>query len=368
VRVYDFSLGEPDFTTPAHICEAATAAMKAGHTHYTPASGVAEVRKAVANWYGRFYNLSVSPDQVVVSNGAKHSIANALAATVGPGDEVVIPSPYWVSYSDLVLMTGAEPKLVPTTFEAGFKMSPEQLQAALTPRTRLVMLNTPSNPTGVVYRREELAALADVILASNDVAVLSDEIYEQLIYDEAGPTCFATLRPGLAERTITVSGASKSYAMTGWRMGWTLSTVPLAKAMANLQSQQTGNPSSISQYALIAALDGPQECVAEMRTAFRERRDLVCQRLGAIPGLRFHVPGGAFYVFIDVSSYFGKTLGGKTMTDSLTFCAAALEQAHVNLVAGSAFGAEGFTRLSFTCASTELEEGLTHLRQWLTGG
>ncbi|MGL6095469.1 MAG: aminotransferase class I/II-fold pyridoxal phosphate-dependent enzyme, partial [Fimbriiglobus sp.] len=212
VTVYDFSLGEPDFDTPKHICAAAEEAMRTGHTHYTPAGGTADLKKAIARWYGRTYGFPCGPENVIVSNGAKHSIHNVLAATVGPGDEVIIPAPYWVSYSDLVMMTGAKAVLVNTTAASGFKMSPAQLTAALTPKTRLLMLNSPSNPTGSVYTRAELEALVDVILQT-DVAILSDEIYEQLIYGAATPTCVVTLRPELRDRTITVSGASKSYAM-----------------------------------------------------------------------------------------------------------------------------------------------------------
>jgi aspartate aminotransferase len=366
VHVFDFSVGEPDFPTPPHICEAADRAMQAGHTHYTPASGTPELRKSVADWYGRFHGLKVDPAQVVISNGAKHSIHNALSATVGPGDEVVIPSPYWVSYSELVEMTGAKPILVRTTAESGFKMSPEQLKSALTPRSRLLMLNSPCNPTGAVYARAELSKLADVVMDS-PLAVLSDEIYEQLTYGDAKPTCFATLRPGLDQRTITISGASKSYAMTGWRMGWAVGPKPVIDAMGNVQSQQTSCPSSVSQYALVAALNGPQECVAQMRAEFAKRRELVCGRLQKIPGIRFPKPDGAFYVFFDVSAYFGKPLAGGPVNDSAAFCRAALEVAHINLVQGSAFGCEGFVRMSFAASTDQIEGGLTNLEQWLSG-
>jgi aspartate aminotransferase len=366
VHVYDFSLGEPDFPTPEHICRAAYQAMRDGHTHYTPANGIAELRAAIARTYQRTYGLEVGADQVIVSNGAKHSLHNALAATVGPGDEVVIPAPYWVSYSDLVQMTGASYVLVPTTFEAGFKASAAQLRAALTPRTRLVMLNSPSNPTGVVYTRAELEALADIILAT-DAAVLSDEIYERLVYGDARATCFATLRPALAERTITISGVSKSYAMTGWRMGWAVGPAPVVKAMGTVQSQETSNPSSISQYAALAALEGDQGCVETMRREFEARRDLVCSRLAGLPGVRYRVPGGAFYAFFDVSAHFGRALAGKKVTDSATFCQVALESAHVNLVPGSAFGAEGYVRLSFAAAREQLLVGLDRLEQLLKG-
>src|SRR4051812_34997108 len=344
--VFDFSLGEPDFKTPAHICQAAYKAMLDGHTHYTPAAGIPELRKAISSFYKRTYGLEVSPEQIIVSNGAKHSLHNSLAAMVGPGDEVIIPTPYWVSYSDLVQMTGASYVLVPTTEAADFKMTPAQLKAAITPRSRLVMLNSPSNPTGSVYSRAELEALADVVLRS-DIGVISDEIYEKLVYGNAAATCFATLRPGLAERTVTISGVSKSYAMTGWRIGWAVGPLHLVKAMGNVQSQETSNPCSISQYAALAALEGDQDCVEKMRREFEARRDLVCKRLAALPHVQCPVPGGAFYAFFNVSGHFGRTLAGKKVTTSAAFCQVALESAHVNLVPGSAFGAEGYVRLSF---------------------
>jgi aspartate aminotransferase len=290
-----------------------------------------------------------------------------LAATVGPGDEVIIPTPYWVSYSDLVQMTGAKYVLVPTSLESGFKMTPAQLRAALTPRSRLLMINSPSNPTGAVYSRQELEALADVVLDS-PLAVLSDEIYERLVFGDVRATCFATLRPGLAERTITVSGASKTYAMTGWRMGWAVGPAPVVKAMGNVQSQQTGCPCSISQYAALAAVQGDQRCVEDMRREFEARRDLVCGRLSAVPGVRCPVPGGAFYAFFDISAHFGRVLGGRKVTDSAGFCQAALESAHVNLVPGGAFGAEGFVRLSFAAGREQLEGGLTRLEALLAYG
>jgi aspartate aminotransferase len=370
IKVFDFSLGEPDFDTPKHICTAAAEAMAKGQTHYTPAGGTAEVRKAIANWYGRTYGLECGPENVLVSNGAKHSIHNTLAATVGPGDEVVIPTPYWVSYSDLVGMTGARPVLVTTSLASGFKMTPAQLRAAVTPKTRLLMLNSPCNPTGTVYTPAELEALVDVVLQAPDASILSDEIYEQLTFGTAKPTCVATLRPQLRDRTITISGASKSYAMTGWRMGWAIAPTVVVKAMDNIQSQETSCPSSVSQAALIAALESPESAksVAAMRAEFAARRDIVCGLLGQIPGVKFPVPDGAFYAFFDVSTYFGKSLGGTSVTDSLSFCTSLLEQAHVNLVPGSAFGAEGFVRMSFATSRDVIEGGLTRLTEWLAGG
>jgi aspartate aminotransferase len=366
VNVFDFSLGEPDFPTPEHICAAAVRAMQAGHTRYTPASGIPELRKAVAKWYDKTYGIRYTPEQVIVSGGAKHSIYTALAALVGPDDEVIIPTPYWVSYSDMVEMTGARYVLVPTTLASGFKMSRAQLRAAVTPRSKLLMLNSPSNPTGTVYTRQELEALADVVLETK-IAVLSDEIYEKLIFGDAHATCFATLRPALAERTITISGASKTYAMTGWRMGWALGPANVIKAMGNVQSQMTGNPCSISQYAALAALEGEQTCVETMRREFEARRDLVCRRLSAMPGVRCRVPEGAFYAFFDVSAHFGRTLGGRKVTDSVSFCAAALETAHVNVVPGSAFGAEGYVRLSYATSREQLNGGMDRLEAWLLG-
>jgi len=364
VTVFDFSLGEPDFPTPAHICDAALAAMKSGQTHYTPAQGTAELRSAVSRWYKKFYQLECTADQVIVSNGAKHSIHNALATLVGPGDEVIIPTPYWVSYSDLVLMTGAKPVLIPGSMANGFKVSAEQIKSAITSNTRLLLLNSPSNPTGAVYSRKELEAIADLVVASK-IGVISDEIYEQLIYGDAQPTCFATLRPELKELVITISGVSKTYAMTGWRIGWAIGPDKVVNAMGNIQSQETSNPCSVSQAAAIAALDGPQECVAEMRKEFHARRDLVCKRLAAIPGIQCPVPPGAFYAFFDVSSFFGKSFGGKKVTDSASFCLLALEQAHVNLVQGSAFGAEGFARLSYATSTDILNKGIDKLQEWL---
>jgi aspartate aminotransferase len=364
VAVFDFSLGEPDFPTPEHVCAAAARAMRDGQTHYTPAAGTAALRAAVARRYQEHDGLRCAAENVLISNGSKHALHNALTALVGPGDEVIIPSPYWVSYSDLVRMTGADYVLVPTTFESGFKMTPQQLRAAVTPRSRLLLLNSPCNPTGAVYTRAELEALADVVMESN-LGVVSDEIYERLVFGDARGTCFATLRPGLAERTVTLSGVSKAYAMTGWRIGWAVGPAAAVKAMADVQSQETGCPSSISQAAALAALEGDQSCVERMRREFEARRGLVCARLAALPGVRSFVPDGAFYAFFDVSAHFGRAPGGRRVADSAGFCQAALESAHVNLVPGSAFGAEGHVRLSFAAARDQLEGGLDRLEAWL---
>jgi aspartate aminotransferase len=324
-----------------------------------------ELRSAIARRYREMYDLPATPDQVIICNGAKHVIHNALTAVCGPGDEVIIPTPYWVSYSDLVEMTGATHRLVQTTHDSHFKMSAAQLRAAITPRSRMLMLNSPCNPTGTVYTRHELEALADVVLESK-LTVLSDEIYERLVFASTEPTCFATLRPGLAERTITVSGFSKTYAMTGWRMGWAVAPAPVIQAMTNVQSQQTGSPCTISQYASLAALHGDQSCVELMRREFEARRELVVDRLQEIPGVVCTRPDGAFYAFFNVSAFFGRTLGGRPIPDSAAFCQAALETAHVNMVPGSAFGAEGYVRLSFAASRSQLAGGLDRLAEFLS--
>jgi aspartate aminotransferase len=367
VDVLDFALGEPDFPTPANIQEAALRAMRAGQTHYTPPSGIPELRQALARLYTEQHGLSTQEAQVVVSNGAKHSIHNALMAVCGPGDEVIIPAPYWVSYFDLVKLTGATPVVISTTEATGFKLTPGQFLAAVTPRTKLLIINSPSNPTGVVYNRHELDALADAVLRTEKVGVLSDEIYEQLTYGDARPTCFAALRPGLAERTITISGVSKTYAMTGWRIGWAIGPSAVAKFMGDVQSQETSNPCSISQWAALEAITGPQDSVAAMRAQFERRRSYVLERVADLPDVTCLPPVGAFYAFMNISAHLGRTLGGKVIIDSTSFCLTALASAHVALVMGSAFGAEGHARLSFATDLATLEEGFDALRDFLRG-
>jgi len=364
-NVLDLSVGEPDFPTPWHICEAAIAAMKAGHTHYTIASGIPELKKAVADDYKRRYGLEYSPNQVVISNGAKHAIHNALTVLLDPEDEVIIPSPYWVSYSELVKLTGAKPVIIPTREETQFKLTPEEFRRAITPKTKLLLLCTPSNPTGTTYTREELEQLADIVL-EYDLMVLADEIYDQLTYGDFSFSSFPTVRPGLAERTVVINGVSKTYAMTGWRIGWSLSPANVATAIGDLQSQETSNPCSISQYAALAALTGPQECVAQMRAEFSRRRDFVCQRLRKIPNISFPEMSGAFYAFVNISHYLGKQYNGKVIHGTADWCLEFLAQEGVATVMGSAFGAEGYVRLSFATSMEVLEEALDRFERFLT--
>ncbi len=363
VDVIDLSVGEPDFPTPEHICRAAEAAIRSGKTKYTPAAGIPDLRKAVAADHSRRTGLPVTAAQVVVSNGAKHALHNVFTALLDEGDEVIVPTPYWVSYAELIKLAGARPVLLETRIEDDFKLRPQALRAALTPRTRMLLLCSPSNPTGVVYTEAELAALADIAIEA-DLAVVSDEIYDQLVYDGRRSVSFPTLRPGLENRTVVVAGVSKTYSMTGWRIGWTICPEPLARAIANLQSQETSNPCSISQHAAVAALTGPQECVTEMCRAFQKRRDLVARRLAAMPGVRLPDIGGAFYAFFDIREPLARS-AGRGIATSMQWCEALLEQEHVALVAGSAFGAEGHVRMSFASSEEKLVAGLDRIERFL---
>jgi aspartate aminotransferase len=366
VNVLEFTLGEPDFTTPAHICDAAKAAMDAGHTHYTPAVGIPALKKAIRDAFERDYGVSYKPSEVTISNGAKHALHNVLAVCCNPGDEVIIPTPYWVSYRALVELVGAIPVLVETTEESGFCMTAEQFRGAITDKTKMLMLNSPSNPTGSVYPVEALEALARVAVETG-VTVLSDEIYSKLIYEGHTFRTFASFGDDVKAHTIIVSGVSKAYAMTGWRIGWTLAPENISKAIDKLQSQQTSNPCSISQYAAVEALNGPQECLSEMMVAFQARRNYVVERMRAMPGLTFVDPGGAFYVFFNVSSHFGRELpGGMTVDNSSDFCTALLADAHVALVTGDAFGAPGYVRLSFATNMEAITAGLDALEKFLS--
>ncbi len=365
--VYDLSLGEPDFTTPEHICQAAIDAMKAGHTHYTAAGGILPLKQAVADAYKRDHGLEYAPNQIVLSNGAKHSLHNVLTVLLNPGDEVIIPAPYWVSYAELVKLTGAVPVIVQTEQAQNFVMTGDLFRQAVTDKTKLLMLNSPSNPTGSMYSPEQLGELADVAI-EKDLVVLADEIYDRLVYEGHEFASFTTVRPGLEDRTVIVNGVSKTYAMTGWRIGWTLSPANLAKAMGELQSQETSCPSSISQYASLAALTGPQECVDEMLVEFAKRRDFVQARIAKIPGITCAEMGGAFYAYMNISEHLGRKYGGVQVDDSTQWCLELLAQKQVALVMGSAFGTEGYARASFATSIDVLEAAFDAIESFVTGG
>lgn len=363
--VVDLSVGEPDFNTPKHICEAAVAAMNAGHTRYTVASGIPALKEAICADYLARFGLEYKPSQIVVSNGAKHSLHNAFFCTLNPGDEAILPAPYWVSYAELIKLSGAVPVIVPTREEDDFKLTPEALRAAITPKTRMLLLCSPSNPTGSCYTRAELEALADIAI-ENDLFVVSDEIYERLVYDGAPFASFPTLREGLADRTIVINGVSKTYAMTGWRVGWTLAPENVSKKMASLQSQETSNPCSVSQYAALAAVTGDQSCVDAMRAEFEKRRDYVAGRIAEIPGMSCGKMGGAFYAFFNIQKFLGREYDGVKVETSQDWCMALLEQKKVATVMGSAFGAEGYARASFAASMENLKEAFDRIADFVS--
>jgi aspartate aminotransferase len=363
-KVYDLSVGEPDFITPEHICQAAVAAMKAGHTHYTVASGIPELKKAVADQYKSVHGLEYAPAQVVIANGAKHAIHNVFTVVLDPGDEVIIPAPYWVSYAELVKLTGAVPVIVETPQENNFKLTPEMLRRAITKNTKALLLCSPSNPTGSMYSPDELGALADVAIEKN-LLIISDEIYERLIYGGHKFASFATVRPGLQERTILINGVSKTYAMTGWRIGWSIAPLNVSKAIADLQSQETSNPCSVSQYAALAAITGPQDCVAAMLAEFVKRREFVSKRIAEIPGISCAEMAGAFYAFINIKEHLGRKYNGVQIDNSSQWCLELLAKKGVASVMGSAFGAEGYARLSFAASMANLEAALDLIEEFV---
>jgi len=362
--VYDLSVGEPDFVTPQHICDAAVAAMKAGHTHYTVASGIPELKKAVVTMYKSEYGLDYDPMQVTIANGAKHALHNAFTTTLDPGDEVIIPAPYWVSYAELVKLTGAVPVIVETEESNNFKMTPEQFRKAITPKTYMLLLCSPSNPTGSVYSPEELKALADIVLEKN-LIVIADEIYDHLLYSGSKFASFPTLHPSLPERVILVNGVSKTYAMTGWRIGWTIAPKNVAKKIGELQSQETSNPCSISQYAALAALTSDQKCVGEMLAEFEKRRNYIKSRIDAIPGVTCPEMGGAFYAFFNIKKYLGRKYNGVQIDNSEQWCLELLTQKNVATVMGSSFGAEGYVRASFATSLETLKAAFDRISEFL---
>lgn len=366
VDVVGFGAGEPDFNTPDHIKAAAVQAIANNVTRYTPASGTVALKQAVCQRMKEDCGLDYKPSQVVVTSGAKHCVYIALRALVDPGDEVILPAPFWVSYLELIKMVGGVPVVVTAQEAAGFKMTAEQLAAAITPRTKALILNNPSNPTGMVYSQEELVAIARVCV-ERDIYVISDEIYYGLLYDGVKSVSFASLGEDVKERTILINGVSKSYAMTGWRIGYLLSNEKIAKVMGNFLSHSTGSPSSVSQAASVAALNGPQDCVEEMRRAFEERRNYIVSRVNAIDGVSCIKPQGAFYIMMNVEKQLGRTLHGELIKTGDDFSAALLKHGLVATVPCSGFGAPSFVRWSYATSMENIKKGMDRLEEFLKG-
>lgn len=363
VDVINLSVGEPDFNTPNHIKTAAVKAIDNNFSFYTPVPGYMSLRKAISETLKKENGIDFAPEQIVVSGGAKQSLCNVVLAVVNPGDEVVIPTPAWVSYVEMVNLAGGKSVEVPATIENDFKITPEQLRSALTPRTRLIMFNSPSNPTGSVYSREELQALVDVLADYPDVLVLSDEIYEHINFTGSF-TSMASFE-AIADRTAIVNGVSKAYAMTGWRIGFLAAPLWLAKATSKLQSQYTSGACSIAQKAAEAAYTGPQECVEDMRKAFERRRDLIVGLARTIPGWKVNEPQGAFYLFPEVSRYFGKRNGDYVINNDSDLAMYLLQEAHVATVAGSAFCAPGYIRMSYATSDDNIREAMERIKNAL---
>ncbi len=353
--VIGLGAGEPDFDTPENIKNAAKAAMDAGKTKYTAPDGMPELKQAICAKFARENGLTYQPNQISVGTGGKQILYNALMATLNPGDEVVIPAPYWVSYPDMVLLAGGEPVTVECGIDTGFKMTPAQLDAAITPKTKWLIFNSPSNPTGAGYTRDELKALTDVLMRHPHVWVMSDDMYEHLVFDDFEFFSPAQIEPGLYERTLTVNGVSKAYAMTGWRIGYGAGPKFLIDAMRKIQSQSTSNPCTVSQWAAVEALNGPQDFLAENAKVFQRRRDLVVRMLNAAEGIDCPTPEGAFYVYPSIAGCIGKTTpGGTVIEDDETFCKELLEATGVAVVFGAAFGVSPNFRVSYATSDEQL--------------
>ena len=363
IDVINMSVGEPDFNTPDHIKLAAKQAIDDNYSRYSPVPGYADLRKAITEKLKRENALDYSASEILVSNGAKQSVCNAIMALVNPGDEVIIPAPYWVSYPQMVLLAGGTPVFVNAGFEQDFKMTAQQLEAAITPKTRMLILCSPSNPTGSVYGKEELKALADVILSHDDLFVLADEIYEHINY--IGHHESIAQFPGMKERAIIINGVSKAYAMTGWRIGYMAAPEWIVKGCNKLQGQYTSGPCSVSQKTAEAAYTESQECVEQMRQAFERRRDLIVELAKDIPGLEVNTPQGAFYLFPKCSSFFGKSCNGRTINTSSDLAMYLLEEAHVATVGGDAFGDPDCFRMSYATSDDNIREAMKRIKEAL---
>jgi aspartate aminotransferase len=365
IDIVGFGAGEPDFDTPDYIKEAAIKAMKEGKTKYTPASGIPELRKAIAHKLETENGLKYTHEQIVVNIGGKHSVYEAMQAVLDPGDELLLPAPYWVTYPEAAGLAGATVKILETDKKHDYKITPEQLKKAIGPKSTMLILNSPSNPGGFTYTPDELRALAKVLEGTN-VVVMSDEIYEKLIYGDTQFISFAALSQDAFNRTLTLNGLSKAYSMTGWRLGYTAGPLDVIKAMGRLQDHMTSNPVTFAQYAAIAAM-GPQsaEAIEKMRVEFEKRGKYMAERLRAMPGVECIEPTGAFYCFPDVSSHYGRTIGGVKLTGSMDFSKALLEQANVGVVPGLPFGCDKNVRLSFATSMQQITKGLDRMEAWL---
>lgn len=362
IDVINMSVGEPDFNTADFIKQAGEKAIEENYSRYTPVAGYLSLRQAVCRKLKRENGLDYTPDCIVVGNGAKQELCNVILATINPGDEVVIPTPAWVSYTEMVKLAEGKVVEIPVGVDQNFKVTADMLRAAITPRTRMVMLNSPSNPTGAVYTRDELAALVEVLKEYPDILILADDIYEHINF--TGGVASIAQFPEVFDRTVIINGVSKAYAMTGWRIGYMAGPLAVAKAVTKLQGQYTSGCSSIAQKAAEAAYDGPQEFVEEMRRAFERRRDLIVSLAAEIPGWRCNRPDGAFYLFPEVSAYIGKTTPcGKTLASSGDYVMYILEEAHVATVDGAAFGAPGYLRLSYACSDEEIREAMDRIKR-----
>ena len=363
--VIGLGAGEPDFDTPDNVKQAAIAAIERGETKYTAVDGIPELKRAIASKFERENDLTYKPAEITVGSGGKQVLYNALLATLNPGDEVIVPSPYWVSYPDIVLLAGATPVVVETKLEDGFKLSPKALAASITPRTKWFIFNSPSNPTGAAYTREEIKALTDVLLKHENVWVLSDDIYEHLVYDGFAFSTPAQVEPKLRGRTLTMNGVSKAYSMTGWRIGYAGGPEPLIKAIATLQSQSTSNPCSISQWASVEALEGPQDFLKRWVASFQDRRDLVVSMLNQAKGISCPTPEGAFYVYPSCAGVIGRTSrDGKKIETDEDFATALLQEEGVAVVHGAAFGLSPFFRISYATGIEALEEACRRIQRF----
>jgi len=366
--VIGLSSGEPDFDTPQNIKDAAIRAIQSGDTKYTDVAGTPALRAAVAAKFKRDSGIDYKPEEIIIATGGKQVIFNALLATINPGDEAIIPTPCWVSYPDIVSLAEGTPVFVPCGQNAGFKMTGEQLEAAITPKTKWLIINNPSNPTGAAYNAEELKKLTDVLLRHPDVWIFTDDIYEKLAYDGFTPATIVQVEPRLRDRTITMNGCSKGYAMTGWRIGFAGAPLALIKAMDKLQGQSTSNTSSISQAAAVEALNGPQESISGMVEVYKRRRDMVVELLNQAPGLRCHKPEGAFYVFPDMNGCIGKTTkGGRLISADKDFVEALLEEEGVATVHGDAFIFPGHFRISYATSDEALREACARIQRFCEG-